>query len=154
MKLLRGLLAGAYPFAIVAGIRWLEPRAVALLYVPVLVNLVLLFAFGRTLLRGPSLVETLARLQEPELSDAQVAHCRTFTGVWCIFFAANAVVCLGLAMLGDLWIWAGYTGVLSYALMGLVFATEWLVRSWRFHQFRAPWAEPLLRRFFPEGPIA
>ena len=152
MKRLRGLLAGAYPFAILAGIRWLEPRALALLYIPVLVNLGLLFAFGRTLIRGPSLVETLARLQVPELSDAQVGHCRTFTRVWCVFFAANAGVCFALAALSDLWLWTAYTGVLSYMLMGLLFGVEWLVRSWRFHQLRAPWAEPLLRRLYPEGP--
>ena len=154
MKVLRGLLAGAYPFAIFAGLRWLEPRAVALLYVPVLVNLALLWAFGRTLLRGPSLVETLARLQESDLSEAQVAHCRSFTGVWCAFFAANAALCLALAWRGDLWLWTVYTGVVSYLLMGVVFGVEWLVRSWRFHQLRAPWMAPLLRRWFPEGPAS
>jgi uncharacterized membrane protein len=154
MKVLRGLLAGAYPFAILAGLRWVEPRAVALLYVPFLVNAALLFTFGRTLLSGTPFVETLARLQEPELSDAQRGHCRTFTGVWCAFFAANGFVCLVLAMRADLWLWTAYTGVLSYVLMGLVFAVEWLVRAWRFHQLRAPWADPLLRRLYPEGPTA
>lgn len=152
MKVLRGLVTGSYPFLILAGLRWIEPRAIALLYLPALVNACLLFAFGRTLLRGPSLVETLARLQEPELSDAQIAHCRTFTAVWCVFFAINTGVCLSLAVREDLWLWALYTGVLSYVLMGMVFGVEWLVRSWRFHHYRAPWADPLLRRLFPEGP--
>lgn len=152
MKWVRGLLAGAYPFAIVASLHWFAPRATVLLYVPVLVSLVLLYFFGRTLVSGPPLVETLARLQVPDLSPAQIAHCRTFTRVWCLFFAANAAVCVALALSGDLWLWTGYTGVVSYLLMGLVFAAEWLVRSWRFHDLRVPWAEPLLRRFYPEGP--
>jgi uncharacterized membrane protein len=154
MKALRGLLAGTYPFLILVGLRFVEPRAVALLYVPVLINLCLLFAFGRTLLRGTPLVETLARLQESDLSAAQIAHCRTFTGVWCAFFAVNAAVCFALARYGDLWLWALYTGVLSYGLAGLVFGVEWLVRSWRFHRLRAAWADPLLRRFYPEGPTS
>lgn len=152
MKVVRGLLAGAYPFAIVAGIHWLAPRATGLLYVPVLVSLGFLFVFARTLVSGPPLVETFARLQVPELSPAQIAHCRTFTLVWCVFFAANAAVCLVLAWSGDLWLWTGYSGVLSYLLMGFVFAAEWFVRSWRFHHLRARWAEPLLRRLYPEGP--
>ncbi len=152
MKVLRGLLAGAYPFAIVAGIHWFGPRVSGLLYVPVLISLGLLFAFGRTLVSGTPLIESFARLQETELSAAQVAHCRTFTAVWCAFFAANAVVCLVLAVAGNLWLWTGYTGVVSYLLMGLVFLVEWFVRSWRFHDLRAPWAEPVLRRFYPGGP--
>ena len=156
MRLARGLLAVAYPFAIFAGIRWLEPRwdTRALLLVPVLINGALLFAFGRTLRRGPPLVEALARLREPELSAAQVRHCRTVTAVWCGFFAANAAVCLALALFAELWIWTLYTGVISYLLMGLLFGAELLVRSWRFHNFSGAFAEPLLRRLFPQEPSA
>jgi uncharacterized membrane protein len=156
MKLARGLLAVAYPFAVFAGLRWLEPRwdPRALLLVPVLVNLGLLFAFGRTLRGGPTLVESIARVREPHLSAAQVRHCRTTTTVWCAFFAANAVVCLALAWSAPLWLWTLYTGVLSYLLMALLFALEWMVRSWRFHHWSPGWVDPLLRRFFPEGPSA
>jgi len=154
MRWVRGGLAVAYPFLILAGLRWLEPRAVALLYVPALVNLVLLFVFGRTLVRGPSFMESIARLRERDLSPAQVAHCRTFTGVWCAFFAANAAVGAALAVRGDLWPWTIYTGFVAYLLMGLLFAFEWLVRSWRFHDFRGPLVDPLLRRLFPEGPAS
>jgi uncharacterized membrane protein len=156
MKLARGLSAVAYPFAVFAFLRWLEPHwdPRALLLVPVFVNLGLLFAFGRTLRGGATIVERLARLREPALSAAQVRHCRTTTQVWCAFFAASAAVTAALAWLGELWAWTLYTGFLSYLLMALLFAAEWLVRSWRFHHLRAAWADPLLRRFFPEGPAA
>jgi len=156
MKLARGLLAVAYPFAVFALLRWLEPRwdPRALLLVPVFVNLGLLFAFGRTLRGGPTLVEQLARLREPALSPAQVRHCRTTTQVWSAFFAANAAIAFALAWFRELWAWTLYTGCISYLLMALLFAVEWLVRSWRFHQLRVAWAAPLLRRFFPEGPAA
>jgi uncharacterized membrane protein len=200
MKLLRGLLAVAYPFLIFAGLRWLEPRWLALLlgvslllrsatrwqrpsrqelqrllapallvaavlvptlvlndaryllFVPVLVNAALLLAFARTLRRGPTLVETFARLQHPDLSEAQVRHCRTVTVVWCVFFAANAAVCLWLALAADLWIWTLYTGLVSYGLVGLVFAAEFVVRSWRFRNYQGTLVEPLFRRLFPQGP--
>jgi uncharacterized membrane protein len=156
MKLARGLLAVAYPFAVFAALRWLEPRwdARALLLVPVFVNLGLLLAFGRTLRGGPTFVESIARLRERELSAAQVRHCRTTTVMWCAFFAANAAVCAALAWSAPLWLWTLYTGVISYALMALLFGLEWMVRSWRFHRRPAAWAAPLLRRLFPEGPSA
>jgi uncharacterized membrane protein len=156
MRLARGLLAVAYPFAVFAFLRWLEPRwdPRALLLVPVFVNLGLLFLFGRTLRGGPTLVERIALLQQPALSAAQVRHCRTTTAVWCGFFAANALVCLALAWRAPLWVWTLYTGFVSYLLMALLFAAEWLVRSWRFHHLAGGWVDPLLRRFFPEGPSA
>ena len=154
MKLTRGLLAVAYPFAVFAFVHWLEPRwdPRALLLVPVVVNLGLLFAFARTLRGGATIVERVARLREPALSAAQVRHCRTTTQAWCAFFAANVVICSALAWFADLWLWTLYTGVISYVLGALLFGAEWLVRSWRFHHLRAAWADPLLRRFFPEGP--
>jgi len=156
MRLARGLCAVAYPFAVYGFLRWLEPHwdTRALLLVPVFVNLALLFAFGRTLRGGPTLVERIARLREPALSAAQVRHCRTTTQVWCAFFAANSLVCLALAWEGPLWMWTLYTGFVAYLLMGLLFAAEWMVRSWRFHRWNGGWVDPLLRRLFPEGPAA
>jgi uncharacterized membrane protein len=156
MRLARALCAIAYPFAVYGFLRWLEPQwdTRALLLVPVFVNLGLLFAFGRTLRGGPTLVEQIARLGEPTLSAAQVRHCRATTQVWCGFFAANALICLALAWAAPLWLWTLYTGLVAYVLMALLFAAEWLVRSWRFHQFRGAWVDPLMRRFFPEGPSA
>jgi uncharacterized membrane protein len=156
MRLARGLLAVAYPFAVFAFLRSLEPRwdPRALLLVPVFVNLGLLIAFGRTLRGGPTLVERIALLHQPSLSAAQVRHCRTTTAVWCGFFAANGAVCLALAWSAPLWLWTLYTGFLSYLCMALLFGVEWLVRSWRFHRFTGAWVDPLMRRFFPEGPSA
>ena len=156
MRLARGLLAVAYPVAVFVFVRWLGPRwdARALRLAPVFVNLGLLYVFARTLRGGPTIVERLALLRQPALSAAQVRHCRTTTEVWCAFFAANVAICTALAWFAELWIWTLYTGVISYVLAALLFGVEWLVRSWRFHHLSAPWADPLLRRFFPEGPAA
>ena len=156
MRLARGLLAVAYPFTVFGFLRWLEPRwdARALLLLPVFGNLGLLYVFARTLRGGPTIVERLALLRQPTLSAAQVRHCRTTTAVWCAFFAANVAICTALAWAGPLWLWTLYTGVISYVLGALLFGAEWLVRSWRFHHLTAAWADPLLRRFFPEGPAA
>lgn len=125
-----------------------------LLFLPALVNGALLVAFGRSLRRGPPLVEIFARMQHPELSPAQIRHCRATTWVWCIFFGANGAFSFWLAVDGDLWLWALYTGLIAYLLMGLVFAAEFLVRSWRFRNYQGTLAEPLFRRWFPQGPAS
>jgi uncharacterized membrane protein len=107
-----------------------DPRA--LLLVPGLVNAGLLFVFGRTLFGGETLVESIARLQHPDLSQERVRHCRSVTIVWCLFFLGNGGVSLWLALHGDAQLWALYTGGIAYVLMGLLFAGEFAVRSWRF----------------------
>lgn len=130
MRLARGLLAVAYPFAVFAFERWAAPRwdPRALRLVPVFINLGLLYAFGRTLFGGPTIIERFALLQHPSLSAEQVRHCRAATAVWCAFFAANAAICAVLAWSAPLSIWTLYTGVVAYLLMGLLFAVEWLLR--------------------------
>ena len=98
---------------------------------PIIVSLVFLWKFWSSLATMP-IIERFARMQEPELSPAKVAHCRTFTQVWCVFFVWNAVVSGLLALFADLRAWTFYTGVLSYILIGALFSVEVLVRKARF----------------------
>jgi uncharacterized membrane protein len=121
------LLGGA---VVLATLLFGDPRALFL--VPALVNAALLVVFGRTLFGGETLVETFARMQHPDLSPERIRHCRTVTIVWCAFFVANGCVSLWLALAGDAQLWALYTGFIAYLLMGLLFAGEFVVRSWRF----------------------
>ncbi len=133
--------------AILALSALLDHPALLLAY-PALVNLVLLVQFGSSL-RGTPFVERFARLVDPELSEPEVRYCRTVTRVWCAFFALNGVAAALLAAFAPRAWWAAYTGLLSYLLVGALFAAEWLVRKVRFRRFgpglldRA--LEPLLR---------
>lgn len=106
---------------------WFDGWAPLKLY-PVVVNLALLAAFSASLRRGPSAIERLARLREPSLPSAAVAYTRRVTQVWCIFFAANAIVSAVTALWADAAGWALYNGVVAYAAMGVLMAGEWLVR--------------------------
>lgn len=125
-----------------------------LLMVPVLVNLALLLAFGRTLVgSGPPLVETFARLQDGDLSPEEVAYCRSVTRVWCVFFLANAAVTLWLALRADTGLWALYTGAVAYLLAGLLFSIEFTVRAVRFRRYQGALVEPLFRRLFPPDDV-
>jgi uncharacterized membrane protein len=96
---------------------------------PVLLNLMLLVLFGLSLKFGPPVVERLARLREPELPEHAVRYTRKVTLVWAGFFLANALLISALTLWAPLAWWMLYTGLIAYALMGLLFAAEWLIRQ-------------------------
>jgi uncharacterized membrane protein len=121
--------------------RWMSIAAVllaapALLYnsllplklYPVAISLGLLALFGHSLLHPPSIIERLARLQEPQLPGFAVTYTRRVTQVWCIFFVLNGSIAFATAIWASPAVWSLYTGVISYLAMGVLFATEYLVR--------------------------
>ena len=126
--------------------------SLGLLLFPVAMNLTLLVVFGRSLRAGPSLIETIARMKDPDLRPEEVRHCRIFTAIWCGFFVLNAIACTALAVAAPTWLWTLYTGGVAYLLMGLLFLAEFLMRSWRFGRYDGTLVEPLFRRIFRPPP--
>ena len=125
------------------------------LALPVLINAALLVAFGASLVvpmesgAPMPMIERFARLQDPELTPAKQRHCRQATLVWCVFFFLNGSAAAVLALMAPVRWWAVYTGGVAYALMGLLFAGEYIVRKARFREYgRAP-HDLLLRKLFP-----
>lgn len=100
---------------------------------PALVNVTMLFSFGRTLVWGPSIVEVIARARHRGLlPPGAESYCRRLTQVWCVFFALNAGFITWLALYASLTWWTIYTGVLSYLLAGALFMAELLYRRRHF----------------------
>jgi uncharacterized membrane protein len=95
---------------------------------PVLISLLVATAFGASLLHPPPLVERFARLREPDPPPQALAYMRKVTVVWFVFLLVNAALSALTVALGDLALWTFYNGVLSYLLMGLLFAGEFLIR--------------------------
>src|SRR6266581_3424726 len=162
----------SYPVLIYAGLTLVRPRTLAIILAVLLlvhgvvtwpqrglaqvsrlvllpVVVVLLIAFGRTLLWGPPMVETFARLRGRELPDEEVVYCRVVTGLWCLFFAFNGGVTLWLALGATLARWTLYTGVVSYMLIGTLFTAEMVYRYWRFRPYDGSVTDPLFRGIFP-----
>jgi uncharacterized membrane protein len=48
--------------------------------------------------------------------------------VWCAFFALNGATAAALAAWAPWSCWLAYNGAVSYGLMGLLIAGEWLLR--------------------------
>ncbi len=119
-----------------------------MLALPVLINLALLLQFAGSL-RSTPMVERFARMQDPNLGMPQVRYCRTVTHVWCVFFAINAGISLSLALVADLSVWALYTGLIAYLLIGVVATAEYIVRKARFREYSGALHDRLIARVFP-----
>ncbi|AQP35825.1 septation protein IspZ [Vibrio anguillarum] len=99
-----------------------------LLFYPVVVNVCLLALFALSLTQPQTVIERLARLQEPELPQSGIEYTRTVTKVWCLYFIMNGTIAL-YTCFQSIEIWTLYNGLISYLLAGSLFVTEWLVRQ-------------------------
>lgn len=62
-------------------------------FYPVVVNVCMLCVFAFSLKQPQSIIERLARLQEPELPPSGAAYTRKVTMVWCVFFCTECRFC-------------------------------------------------------------
>ncbi|MGF1718627.1 hypothetical protein L4D20_01120 [Vibrio kyushuensis] len=98
-----------------------------LTFYPVIVNLCMLALFFHSLKQPQTIIERLARLQEPDLPVHGVIYTRKVTKVWCVFFVINASIAL-YTCFQSIEVWTLYNGLISYLLIGALFAIEWIVR--------------------------
>jgi len=112
--------------AIIAAI-WGEQ--LGLKFYPVMMNLGFLILFVSSLYSPPSIIERLARLQDPNLPEKAIAYTRKVTWVWSGFFLLNGSVAAITALWATDKVWMLYNGFIAYILMGCLFAGEWLVRQ-------------------------
>lgn len=96
---------------------------------PVLISAFMLGLFTLSLKYGPPMIERLARLREPQLPARAVVYTRQVTVAWSVFFLCNGLLAAILTLWAPLSWWMLYTGLISYGLMGLMFAIEWLIRQ-------------------------
>jgi uncharacterized membrane protein len=102
--------------------------ASAMLYYPVLVNAVMLVAFGASLVSPPTVVERIARLRDKDLPGQAIPYLRRVTAAWCVFFILNGAIALYTATASSFETWALYNGLIAYVLIGAMFAGEFLIR--------------------------
>lgn len=119
----------AYPICalFLLGIAVVNQTAWLLAY-PVFVSMVFFAVFAYSLAYPPTIVERLARLEDPDLPPKGVDYTRKVTLVWTGFFLLNASLSLLTIRYGDPWLWSLYNGGVFYVLMGLLMAVEMFVR--------------------------
>lgn len=99
-----------------------------LLSYPVLMNAGFLCLFLYTLMFPPTIVEQIARFQDPDLPEAGVCYTRQVTKVWCGFFLINGLIAAWTVWYGNRQIWGLYNGLISYLLTGLLMLIEYCIR--------------------------
>ncbi|MDR1994336.1 hypothetical protein [Azonexus sp.] len=95
---------------------------------PVLVSAMGLVIFAGSLWRGRPVIERIARVRHPDLPPQGVRYTRRVTQVWCVFFLCNGSIAAALGLWAPWSWWTLYNGIISYLLIGLLIAGEWLVR--------------------------
>ncbi|MCK5830834.1 MAG: hypothetical protein KAH20_11090 [Methylococcales bacterium] len=121
--------------------------------IPVLIQLMLMYFFGRTLLegKGPPLIESFARLEFPEFPEYVSPYCKKLTIIWTSFFAMNAVMCVLLAVWGSNYWWTLYSGVFIYVMIGILSVAEFFYRHYHFPEFVIPDMKSSFKTMFING---
>jgi len=113
-----------------AGFSYFKNTDLGLKLYPVIISASFLALFSYSLFKPPSVIERLARLQDPDLPPDGVRYTRTVTQVWCVFFVFNMTIALYTVFFSTTEIWALYNGFISYLLMGVLFISELAYRKW------------------------
>ncbi len=96
---------------------------------PVIISSAIFCTFTYSLIKPPSMIEVFARLQDKNLPENAIPYCRKITIIWSIFLFLNSSIALYTALKADIKLWAVYNGFISYILMGILFAGEYLYRK-------------------------
>jgi len=132
---LAAALVGAV--AVLLFLRTSAPARTALYPIPsVVIYLVLLWMFGRTLMPGrEALVTRLARHVHGTLPDDITAYTRRVTWAWCLFFVVMAGTSILLFDFASLETWSLFANVLNLPLVALMFVAEYAYRVLRYRDF-------------------
>ena len=136
-------LATSILFFLAGLLCFLTDEAIFLKLYPVAVNLIFLVFFGSTLFRGPNMIFRFATLADKSIKGSPKEkkvenYCRKVTLIWCIFFIFNGTIATLTVFAGRIFgitpeeadkVWSLYNGAISYILMGLLFAAEFIVRK-------------------------
>jgi uncharacterized membrane protein len=123
-------------FVLLAGALVLAPQ-VLLFAPPVLINGALSAVFAASLSAGRQpLIGVFASLEHGTLPPDLARHARLITWCWALLLAAMAIISLALAWWAPMETWSLFVNVVSYLLIGILFAGEYFYRRLRFRHYR------------------
>jgi LPXTG-motif cell wall-anchored protein len=118
--------------AIAAALGWVASRNLGweALYVPPLaINVMILWAFARSLAPGRTpLITLFASLVDGELDDATTRYTRRATRWWVVFLALMLAANVALALWAPHEVWSFVAHFINYLLLGAFFVVEFLLR--------------------------
>jgi len=127
-KALALLLSVAALFALFTG------KDYALKFYPACISAILLLTFSLSFSKEGSIIFSFATFADPTILHSSHAsfikkYCKCVCAAWCAFFVLNMTFSLVSATKLSDKAWALYNGAISYVLIGVMFALEFLVRK-------------------------
>lgn len=101
----------------------INPNKLYLIY-PVLMSFGTMVSFLYTLIKPPSMIERIARLNNADLDVDGVIYTRNLTKIWVAFCCINTLISLATVIAGNVKIWFFYNGIISYVLMGILIIAD------------------------------
>ena len=123
----RNLAIVTFLLVIVIAVIW--GHSLSLKFYPVMMSYGFLLVFGSSLFSSTTIVERLARLQDPDLSPKAIVYTRKVTWLWSGFFLINGTIAAFTAIWASNEVWTLYNGFIAYVLIGILAGGEWLVRQ-------------------------
>lgn len=102
-------------------------RLVILKLYPPVCNFTVFMVFFSSLFAKETIIQKIARACGDKLDKPAWTYTRNLTYVWCVFMFLNFLMSIYTIFLPDN-IWILYNGCISYALVGLLFVIEYIVR--------------------------
>lgn len=113
----------------IAGLSYFLNSTLGLQLYPAIITTSFLAVFGYSLYSPPSIIERIARIQDPDLPAAAIPYTTKVTKIWCLFFIFNILASLYTVFFTTIEIWTLYNGLISYVLMGTLFLAEFIYRK-------------------------
>lgn len=106
---------------------------------PVVIPLLLLFVFGRTLHsnREP-LITAIGEAARGPLSPAMRHYTRRLTQLWCLVFLVMLIWSAILPTLRQPELWSWFTNIINYGVVGVLFVGEFMLRKKLFPTHNHP----------------
>ncbi len=83
--------------------------------------------FFTSLFQKETVIQKIARAMEPDIKPKALEYTRKLTYVWAVFTFLNWLVSVATVFMSEA-VWALYNGFISYLLIGMFFAVEYIVR--------------------------
>lgn len=96
-------------------------------YYPVVVNFLIFLMFFTSLFQKETVIQKISRAMEPDIKPKALEYTRKLTYVWAVFTFLNWLVSVATVFMSEA-VWALYNGFISYLLIGMFFAVEYIVR--------------------------
>ena len=96
-------------------------------YYPPIVNFCFFVVFFSSLFQEKTVIQKIALLMEPDADENVMRYTRNLTYVWAVFTLLNFLASVWTIFLSKE-MWTLYNGCISYILVGMIFAVEYIVR--------------------------